>query len=217
MKTNHKPKKAGSGKKTHKKGHRKGKGKRKGLSGPNAGRAKSLGEAFAETGKQAGGTALGVVVSAVVGYGIDQIGFMQPKEGENKVLSIVKKAVKPTVLIGGGLALGTFARSKGAKMNFVAAISDGITAGGAYSGIKAIVGDKTKIFSGLGNAGADNTQYYTENLKEFAKILKENGTAVELKGYLEEGERMPARSTELGAPVIIPGTQLRISNSNMIL
>lgn len=207
-----KPKKARKGKGS-KKGSRRSK---KGLSGTssNAAKAMNMKQALVETGKQGGGTALGLLTSAAIGYGLDKIPFMQPKEGDGKMATVLKKAAKPVLILAIGTTTSVIARKKGSK--FAAAIGDGVIAGGVFSTVKAVVGSKTQIFNGLGAAGDENSaaaaNYYKENLDALEKVMKENGKVVELRGLGQEVE-----DANLSDQVIIPGTQINYGNSSAIV
>jgi len=165
---------------------------------------------MAETGKQAGGTLLGLLGSSLIATGIDKIPFMAVKETDGKVVSILKKAAKPVLLIGAGGTVSVMGRKHGKK--FVASIGDGIAVGGGFSAIKAIAGSKTTIFNGLGSSETEvlsaTANYYQENLQALENAMKENAKLIELKGVYE---------AELSGKVTIPGTQLNNEASSNIL
>lgn len=206
----HKPKKAHKSRKGHRKGSRKG--SRKGLSGTStASKANSMKQALAETGKSTGIGLLGFLASAVAGWGIDKIGFLQSKETDGKVATIFKKAAKPTVLILVGGTGAVIGRKKGIK--FLATFSDGFTIGGGYSAAKAIVGSKTNIFNGLGSTDAEVlnkvANYYQENLNNLNEVMKENKMIQKLG---MEQENMNG----MGSPAF-PATDLKLETSGTFI
>lgn len=181
----HKPKKARKSRKGHKTS-RKGKRGKKGLSGTStAAKAMSYKNALKETGKTAGGTLLGLLGSAALGFGIDKIGFIQVKETDGKVMAAVKKSIKPLSLILVGGVGSTVSRAHGAK--FFAAVADGLIIGGAFSGVKAIVGSKTNLFNGLGATDeqllSNTAKYYQENLDTMKQVLDQNKEILKLSGF----------------------------------
>ena len=198
-------------KKSHKRKGRKG--KKRGL-GSTSGRAKGMVAGLKETGIVLGGNLGGLVLGALITKGIDKVPFLASSPEDGKVKAILKKAVKPVVLIGLGTTVRHFSYKAGKGATFVKGIGDGLNVIGLFTGAKAIF-SKSEMFNGLmggiglGDAGASKDQiaeYYRENADALKKIAQENaihGTENELE--------------ELGLGVDIPGTKLQLTDMSMVL
>ncbi len=206
----HKPKKArkGKGRKSSRRG------KKKGLSGVSPAPKMSTSGALKETGKTTGGLLLGLLTSAVAGYGLDKIGPIQAKDTDGKVVSFFKKAIKPVVLIGLGVTGSIVGRKKGIK--FLSSFGDGFAVGGAFSGFKAIVGTKTNMFSGLGSSEdvlSKVANYYQENMEELKKNMIESGAVVKLG---EAENNMSGNQEEMNGGRR-PGSEMRVEESTTFI
>ncbi len=199
-----------------KNGARRKKGSRKKGLGSTATKAATLKEAVKETAITGGGNVTGLLTSALVGYGIDQIKLIAPKETDGKIAKALKKAIKPFVITTLGGTISVVSRKKGIK--FGAAFGDGMLAGGVFTGVKSLAGDKVKIFNGLGSADVNDDSMgkvnalYQENMQALQDVMAENQKMINLNGggadTFIEG---------LNEKVTIPGTQLEIERLAMIM
>ncbi len=195
-------------KKSHKRKSRKG--KKHGL-GTTSGRAKGLVAGLKETGIVLGGNLGGLVLGALITKGIDKVPFLASSPEDGKVKAILKKAVKPVVLIGLGTTVRHFSHKAGKGATFVKGIGDGLNVIGLFSGAKAIF-SKSEMFTGLlsgiglGAAPVNQDQiaeYYRETADALKEIAKENA--------------MSGNELEELGEVDIPGTKLLLNDMNMVL
>jgi len=198
---------------TPKKGSKRKSSKKRGLGTTKSGasnRAKGLVSGLVDSGKTLAGHTAGFLGGAMIAKAIDKVPFLAENTADSTVVGYLKKAVKPVILIG----LGTTARVIGVKKNqsFVKAIGEGLNVSGAFSAVKSF--SKSEIFAGLGSAddnvgAAQQAEYFRENMEALEEIAKENKAQLNLADIDE--------TAELNGDLAIPGTQLNLTDSKMIL
>lgn len=205
MKKSHKPKSGRKGRKPRKKGL--------GSTKSTSSRAKGIVGGMLDSGKTLVGHVGGFVGGALIAKAMDKVPFLAENPADSTVVGYLKKAVKPTVLIG----LGTTARIIGVKKNqaFVKALGEGLNVSGAYAAVKTF--SKSEIFAGLGSddetVGATQVaEYFREQSNALDQVAKENAAQLNLASA-EDSENVNG----FGDAVTIPGTQLNLNNAAMIL
>ena len=203
---------------TPKKGSKRKPAKRKGLGTTKKGtsnRAKGLVSDLVDSGKTLAGHTVGFLGGAMIAKAIDKVPFLAENTADNKIVGYAKKLAKPFVLLGLGTATRVFATKDADKSKhnqFVKAIGEGLNVSGAFSGAQIFI--KSDVFAGLGSAddNVGNTQqaeYFRENMDALEEIARENKAQLNLAAIDE--------TAELNGDLAIPGTQLNLSDSKMIL
>lgn len=204
MKKSHKPKTGRKSRKPRKKGL--------GATKSTSSRAKGLVGGIVDSGKTLAGHIGGFLGGAIIAKAMDKVPFLAENPADTKVVSLLKKAVKPTVLIG----LGTTARVIGVKKNqaFVKAIGEGLNVSGAFAAVKTF--SKSEIFAGLGSeetvGAAEVAEYFREQSNALDQVARENSAQLNLASP-EDDEAVNG----FGDTVTIPGTQLNLTDTKMLL